>query len=84
MNIVVRNPIKLDCGTLLSRHLQIRLHHMNINHSGFPEHIMIQPIVIPCNLEKFNELMDMIATHSNETFSLTHRSSGYYNLDAIE
>lgn len=81
MNIVIREPISLNCGELFMRHVQWRLHTLNVEFGRYGNEIMrINAQVLTCNAETCDEVMDMIVRHTSSTVVLVRESSGYYAL----
>lgn len=82
MNIVIREPIKLECGQLFMRHVQWRLHELNVDYARHGiDAMIINAQVWTCNSDTCDEVLDMVARHSSNVL-LVRESSGYYALKA--
>ncbi|MNI63556.1 hypothetical protein D3C73_1189360 [compost metagenome] len=79
MNIVIREPITLECGQLFMRHIQWRLHTLNVDYGRHGIAAMvINAQVLTCDADTCDEVLDMVARHASSTVSLVRESSGYY------
>lgn len=79
MNLIIREPIILECGTLFMRHVQWRLHQLNADagrHGN--DHMILNAQVFTCDAAGCDEVLDMIARHSGQDVTLARESSGYY------
>lgn len=81
MNIIIREPIRLECGQLFLRHIQWRLHELNVDYGRHGvDTMVINAQVLTCNADTCDEVLDMVARHSSPNVLLVRESSGYYAL----
>lgn len=81
MNIIIREPITLECGALFLRHIQWRLHTLNVDYARHGNDTMlINAQVLTCDADTCDEVTDMVARHASANVILARESSGYYAL----
>lgn len=83
MNIIIREPIILECGKLFAHHLQWRLHTLNVQYGRIgDEKVKIEQSVFTCDANGCDELLNIISTHFGDKpgVSLMRESAGYYVL----